>query len=363
MKLTANCKNFRKAIHFVDRIVAKNLSLPILNNILLKTENGRLKIIATNLEIGITCVIGSKIEETGEITVPGKIISDFISAVSDESITLATKNNILQINSKMFKTNILGSSTEEYPFIPKIKDNYICRIPVQMLRTVLAMTVDVVATSETRPELAGLYVSFMEDEIVFAATDSFRLVEKKIKIKTQGKESVIIPRNTITEILRISGDIDGDMEIRIKDNQIMFVHEDVEIVSRLIDGAYPDYKRVIPEKIITKTLVRKNDIEKTIRLTALFSSTISDIKLQSKENTLTASARNSDKGDSTATVEAVIKDEPFDMSLNFNYFLDGLKIISSEKIIIEFTGEGSPLVLRPNDDRKDMLYLIMPLKN
>jgi len=183
MKLLTNQKNLKRALNIVERVVSKNNSLPILNNILLKTENGRLKVSATNLEIGINCFIGSKIEEVGQIAVPARIFSDFIGNVTDEKVAITTKNNILSIDSDKYKTQILSFDAKDFPIIPKIKDNSFGSISAKTLRESLTAVFDSVALSETRPELAGVAVNFNKNNTVFASTDSFRLTEKIVDLK------------------------------------------------------------------------------------------------------------------------------------------------------------------------------------
>ncbi|MBI2062236.1 MAG: DNA polymerase III subunit beta [Candidatus Yanofskybacteria bacterium] len=363
MKITVNQKNFKKALSLVEKIVSRNVSLPILNNILLKTENGRLKVSATNLEIGVNYVIGAKIEEVGQIAVPARIISDFIGNIGDDKVLLTTKNNILNINSEKYKTQILGFDAKDFPIIPKIKSKPLALIPTKLIRNSFIAVLDSVAVSETRPELAGVFLDFDKDKVVFAATDSFRLTEKSVEFKNIQKQSFIIPRNTVVELVRISGELEGDLVFNASDNQISFSNDDFEMVSRIVDGNYPDYKKVIPEKFISKALVRKDELDKAVRIAGLFSTNISDIKLNCSENKIAVLAKNSDKGEIETIVDASLKNQSFDVSLNFHYLLDGLKILDTEKVVIEFTGQGSPLVIRPNDDRKDLVYLIMPLRN
>ncbi len=363
MKITVNQKNLKKALSLVEKVVSRNTSLPILNNILLKTENGRLKVSATNLEIGINYIIGAKIDEVGQIAVPARIISDFIGNIMDDKVLLTTKNNILNINSERYKTQILGFDAKDFPIIPKIKSKPLAVIPTKLLRNSLITVLDSVAVSETRPELAGVFLDFNNDKIVFAATDSFRLTEKIVDFKNVQKQFFIIPRNTVVELIRIAGELEGDLCFNASDNQVSFSTDDFEMVSRVVDGSYPDYKKVIPEKTISRVLVKKEDLEKTVRIAGLFSTNISDIKINCSESKMAVLAKNSDKGEIETLMDASLKNQPFEVSLNFHYLLDGLKILDTEKVVIEFTGQGSPLVLRPNDDRKDVVYLIMPLRS
>ena len=362
MKIVVNQKNFKKALGVVEKVVAKNTTLPILSNILFKTENGRLILSATNLEIGINYIIGAKIEEVGQVAVPARIISDFIGNISDEKIILTVKNNVLNINSEHYKTQILGFDAKDFPIIPKIKSKPLATIPIKALRNSLMSVIDSAALSEARPELAGIFVSFDNDRIVFASTDSFRLTEKQFDFKNSAKQSFIIPRNTVLELARIAGELDGDIIVNLSDNQISFSNDDFEMVSRLVDGAYPDYRKVIPDKFVARVLVNKNELEKHIRLAGLFSSNISDVKIQCAESKMSISARNSDKGEIETGIVSTLKNQPFEISLNFHYILDGLKIMDTEEVILEYTGQGSPLVLKPGNNRKDLVYLIMPLR-
>lgn len=362
MKLVINQKNLKRAIGLVEKVVSKNTSLPILNNILLKTENGRLRISATNLELGINTLVGVKIEEVGEIAVPVRILSDLINTVQDEKITLTTKSNTLHINTEHYKTKILGFDPKDFPIIPKIKSEPMVHIPAQSLKNSLLRVLDSMAVSEARPELAGVLMQIQDNQGVWVSTDIFRLTEVIIPLQSSGSTSIILPRNTVTELVRMCNDVEGNIQVKYSDNQVAFVAEDIELVSRVVDGTYPPYKNVIPDKFISRALIKKDELENNIRLAGLFSSNIADIKLACTENKLTITAQNSDKGEIETEVPIILKNEPFELSLNYRYLLDGLKNMPGNDVILEFTGVGSPLVLRPSDD-KTFVYLIMPLRN
>lgn len=362
MRITTNQKNLKQAIGIAEKVVAKNTSLPILNNILIKTENGRLRLSATNLEIGVNIIIGAKIDEVGEVTIPARIFSDFISNIIDEKISFSTKNNILTINSQHYKTQILGFDPKDFPIIPKIKTPTIATITTKTLRSGLTTVLDSIAVSESRPELAGVFFQIKNNQAVLASTDIFRLTETTIPFKSSETVSFIMPRNTVTELIRVASDIEGDLQIKYSENQVSFSNDDFELVSRVVDGTFPDYKRVIPDKFISRALIKKEDLEKNTRLAGLFSSNISDIKLSCGDNIMKITAKNSDKGEIETAVPAVLKNDPFNISLNYRFLLDGLKNINTSDVILEYTGSGSPLVIRPSDNN-GMVYLIMPLRN
>lgn len=362
MNIIINQRKLLTALRIVERIVSRNISLPILGTILLKTDNGRLKLSATNLEIGINYWVGAKIGEDGEISVPVRIFSDFISNVVDEKVVITASRNVISINSEHYKTQILGMESKEFPIIPKVKKETSFKINSQALKTSLVTVFDSASLSETRPELGGVYLAIFNDRAEFAATDSFRLSEKITPLKDGTNKVLIIPRNTAAEIIRILENIEEDIFLAASENQIFLYNEDFEFISRLIDGHYPEYKKVIPDKFISLARLDKNEFEKNIRMASIFSSSISDIRLKIAKDLMEISAKNSDRGEIVSRLGCELKNKPFEVSVNYNYLLDGLKVIPTENIVLEFTGDGSPLVLR-GDNLKDQTYVIMPLRS
>lgn len=363
MKLTVHKDRLQRALGFVERVTSRNATLPILSNILLGTENGRLRVSATNLEVGVSSVIGAKVDTDGRVAVPARTLSDFIKGIPEENVVLELKQNTLTVRAGKYRTTILCFDASEYPIIPKIEGGVTYPVQASDLAQLIATVSDSIAASDSRPELAGAYLRFDTDAIVMAATDIFRLAERRIAGTFSQTGSVIIPRGTVTELGRILGDITGEIAVRVADNQVAFTHEEFDVVSRLIDGRYPDYRKIIPERSLARVLVRRDEIENAAKVAALFSSSISDIKLECEGQELRISGKNSSKGEATAGVEANLKGEQFEVSMNYHYFLEGLKVIPTEKVVMEFTGKGSPFVLRPSTDDTGIVYLIMPLRN
>ncbi len=362
MNIIINQKKLLTALRIVERMVSKSISLPVLGTILLKTDDGRLRLSATNLEVGINYWIGAKINESGEIAVPAHIFSDFISNVADEKVTITANKNVLAINSEHYKTQILGMEPKDFPIIPKVKKEATFKIDSQLLRTSLISVLDSASISEARPELSGVYVSASENRAEFAATDSFRLSEKITSLKDGASKTFIIPRNTAAEIARILENLNEEIVFAVSENQIFMYNNDFEFISRLVDGRYPEYKKVIPDRFLSLVMVSKSDLEKNVRMASIFSSSILDIRLKAAKDIMEISAKNSDRGEIVSRVACELKNKPFEISVNYHYLLDGLKIIPTENVILEFTGEGSPLVLK-GENRKDQTYVIMPLKN
>lgn len=346
-----------------EKIISHNLTLPILQNIVLKTEQGRVKILSTNLEIGVNCWLGAKIEEEGEIAIPAKIFTNFINNITSEQITITTKDNIILIDAENFKTKIIGFAAKDFPIIPKSKSTPFVYLEAEQLYLLISAVLESASLSETRPELAGVLIKFFSSKIESAATDSFRLAEQTVSSDGgQEEQSVIIPKNTAQEILRVLSVKSGKVAMAISENQIFFTIGEVEIVSRLIDGHYPDYKRVFPEKTVATMLLTREELERSIRLASIFTSQIADVKMQANKEGLKILAKNSDKGEVDLLVPGILKGEGFKVTVNYRYVLDGLKNISTEKLVMEFTGEDSPLVIKP-EGRNDFVYLIMPLRS
>ncbi|MBP6885961.1 MAG: DNA polymerase III subunit beta [Candidatus Pacebacteria bacterium] len=363
MKITVHKERLQRVLGFVERVTSRNATLPILSNILLVTENGRLRVSATNLEVGVSSLIGAKVEQEGKIAVPAKTLSDFIRGVSEESISLELRQQTLSVRAGRYRTTILCFDASEYPIIPKIDGGDVFELPVEDLKLLIETVSDSIASTDSRPELAGAFLRFDTNGVTMAATDIFRLAEHSRPGVFTRTATAIIPRGAIHELGRILGGIEGMLQIRLAENQVSFSHDEFEVISRLIDGKYPDYKKIIPEHSLARVLVRRDEIENAAKVAALFSSSISDIKIECSSEEISISGKNSSKGEAFAGVESNLKGESFDVSMNFHYFLDGLKVIPSDKVVMEYTGKGSPFVLRPNADDTHIVYLIMPLRN
>lgn len=361
METIIHRENLQRALQATEKIAAKNATLPILGNVLLKAHNGRLLLSATNLEVGVTVAVGAKVAKEGSVAVPARLLTDLVRASRSDSVSLKVAANVLSATAGTSKTSILCFDAAEYPIIPSISGGSEYTISAEDLYALCAGALDAAATSESRPELAGALLGFAAKGTTIAATDSFRLIEHTTAAAHKPEKSVIVPRATIAEIARLFAGATGPVVVRIADNQILFAHEGVEVVSRLIDGRFPDYQKVIPDRSLAKALVRRDEFADAIRVAALFSSTISDVKLDCGDKRLSVSGKHSAKGEGVADIEANLKGEPFDISLNYHYLLDGLKVIPTEKVILEFTGKGSPFVLRPDDESK-LVYLVMPLR-
>ncbi len=372
MKLICLQENLKQGLNITERIIGRNLTLPILNNILLSIDNNKLKISSTNLEIGINTWISGKIEKKGSITVPAKIISDFVNNLPNKKIELKVKNNQLSLKCEKLKAILNGLPSGDYPIIPKIKDEPIIKIKGSILRNNLSQVVEMASISESRPEISGIFIDFSNNSLKLVATDSFRLAEKitNLNQKIKKEQSVIIPQRTIQELIRILGekdlnekDQDQDIEIILSSNQILFNLENTQLISRIIEGQYPNYQQIIPDKTKTQIIIDKKDLISAIRIASLFSGKVNDIKIlvSPKKSFLEISSKSADIGENKSQVAAEIEGEQVEVFFNYRYLLDGLNNIFSDKVILGLNDESKPVIIRPVGDNS-YTYVVMPIK-
>ncbi|MDZ7798839.1 MAG: DNA polymerase III subunit beta [Patescibacteria group bacterium] len=363
MKISCTQENLNQGLNNVSHIASKNVSLPILNNVLLKAEKGTIKLTTTNLEIGINCQIRGKVEKEGEITVQAKLLNDYVNSLPNERVDLTAKDNKLNIECGKAHTVIKASSTEEFPLIPKVERKKGYEIKTSEIKKAITQVIFATATDESRPEISGVYLKPEKEEIILAATDSYRLAEKKIK-KSEGPEgpAIIIPTRTLQELNRILTEDIESVNFYINENQILFTFDGIELVSRLIEGQYPDYKQIIPSDYKTKIVLSNQEFVKIIKTTSLFCQLgINDINLEIKDKKLIVSASNSQLGENTSSLAAKIEGEDNKIVFNYRYLLDGLSSIDSEEIILELSNNNNPGLIKPKE-AKNYTYIIMPIR-
>jgi DNA polymerase-3 subunit beta len=376
MKISTLQENLKQGLFMVGHVAGRNINLPILNNVMIEAKGGNIKLITTNLEIGIVSVIRGKVEKEGSFTVDSKTISDYIALLPNKKINIEQKENKLIVEAENYKTKILGQSAEEFPLIPGIERGVFYSAKISEFKRALAQTVFAVSTSESRIELSGVFFNFNKETLTLAATDSYRLAEKKINIKTNSQDGVdkkiIIPARTLQELGRIlSGaqeteekESAEEIKFYLSENQILFVVGSTELVSRLIEGQYPDYKQIIPSEIKTNVAANRAELVRAVKASALFSKTgINDINLDfpaGKNKTIISSA-SGQTGESTIEVESEAAGEDNGMVINYRYLLDGLNNIESENIKINIIDSNTPCILKSEKD-DGYLYIIMPIK-
>jgi len=370
MKLICTQENFKKAISTVDKITSKQVTLPILNNILLETKNGRLIFSATNLEIGIVNKIGAKIEEDGKIAVPVKLLSNFIlNLPNGENIELELKNQILQLKCGKYVAKINCLDPEDFPIIPNSKKEPQITIKSDEFKKNIEKNLSCVSLNDTRVEFTGINM-VLNEKIFFASTDSFRLAESVIKVKKNKNyselkdESIIIPAETIREVNKIINNLENetDIVVTIEDNQIFFNFDDIKIVSRLINGKYPDYKQIIPDKFKTSIIINKKELMQSVKIASIFTKNNGgEINIEIEDGKMIIISKSSEIGENK--VELKIKQDGDNQKIVINprFLSDGLNTIDDEEVKIMINDSFSPIGLK-NIKNNDYIYIIMPIK-
>lgn len=379
MKLLCTQENLIHAINILERVVGKQSTLPILGNFLLETNKGRLKLSATNLEIGVIAYVGAKIEKEGRITVPAKLLSNFIHNIpTQEVISLEIEGNFLKVISGEYEMRIRGLDAKDFPLIPQYEGEYFFSLPAQTLRMAFSKLLPCVSLTDSRLELTGVQCLFLEKEIHFAATDSFRLGEQVFTFSgvegnsgyqsfIQEHSSFIIPAETLHELQRSIMPESEWVEVALKENQLFFQVDDIQIISRLINGKYPDYKQIIPSKFLCSVSFDREALLRAVRAGSVFSSSASGeitLKILPHEGKVMISSLSQEVGENKAMVAAHIEGgEEMLISFHPKYILDGLNVLQSDQVLFQCNTPHTPVAFRTSLDSGDgFLYIVMPIR-
>jgi len=359
-------ENLKQTLNITEKIIGRNLTLPILNNLLLMVEGNKLKISSTNLEIGINSWVVGKVQKKGSITVPARLLTDFINNLPNEKVELKSKDKQLEIKCKKFKAVLRGLPADDFPIIPQIKDKSLVKVKGSILKNGFSQVVEMASLSESRPEISGIYMKFDKNLIKLAATDSFRLAEKNLDISANSKDSkgqsIIIPQRTVQEINRVLGEEESEVNIILSGNQVLFDLGYAQIISRLIEGQYPDYQQIIPDNFQTQVIANRSELINNIKIASLFSGKINDVKVsvKSAKSCLEILSKDVDIGENKSKVDAKIEGKNTEATFNHKYLLDGLNNVFSDKVVLGFDSNNK-LVVRPVGDTS-YTYVVMPIK-
>jgi DNA polymerase-3 subunit beta len=362
-------ENLARGLQVVSRAVSARSTLPVLNNVLLRTEDGGLKLTATNLEIGMTYWVPGKIDTDGAMTVPARLLADIVAGLpANERVDLELQaKETLHIKAGRFETHIKGIDAEEFPAIPTGGERPTTRIPQNVLREALGDVTFAAASDEARPILTGVLAKFEGDTLTLAAADNYRIAVKTLTVLDPVEEtSVVIPARSLQELGRILSDTSDPVDVILSHsrNQILFHIEGIDLISRLIDGQFPNYQQVLPKGFTTKATVDREQLLKAVRLASLIASSSANIvKLQvgkDAEIGLTVSAA-ADIGDNKSEVEATVEGDGTTIAFNARYLIDVLTNVDVDQFTLELNGPLSPGVLKPVSDRH-YVHVVMPVK-
>ncbi len=368
MKLSVMQENLARGLSVVSRAVSSRSTLPVLANVLLRTEDAGLKLTATNLEIGITYWVPGKIETDGAITVPARLLTDLVSSLpSAERVDLELQGtDLLNIRCGRFATHVKGIDADEFPTIQTAGERPTTRVSQKVLKRALAETAFAAASDEARPILTGVLAKFEGSKLTLAAADNYRIAVRTIEVLDAVEAaSVVIPARALTELSRILSDTDDPVEIVLAQgrNQVLFHLEGVDIVSRLIDGQFPNYAQVLPASHTTRAVIDREELLRAVRPAALIASSSANIvKLQvGGDGTGVTVTANAEVGDYSGEVEATVEGDGTTIAFNARYLNDVLTYVNADRFALELNGPLSPGVFRPIGDDA-YVHVVMPVR-
>ena len=364
MKIECVKEKLHLAVSKAEKIVGKNANLPVLSCLLFETKGNNLIIRSTNLDLGLEILVPVKVEENGKIAVPANIISSFLNNINDDkNIILETTENTLKIYTSTSEANIKTLNPDDFPTIPLIDSDKTYKINSKDLINGIRSVIYSSSFSSVKPELSSVYIHTNEDGLVFVATDSFRLAEKVVKTKKSiDLNNVLIPFKNASDILKIIDNTDTEIEISSTKNQISFVFNGIYLVSRVIDGVFPDYKQILPKEEKTKVILLKQDLINSLKISNIFSDNFNQMNISVKdgEKTIKIKTKNSNIGENLNKINANVEGDDIEVNFNYKYIIDCLSSINSDSISLSFNGINRPLVLRGVAD-KTFTYLVMPM--
>jgi DNA polymerase-3 subunit beta len=374
MKLTCLQENLNRGLLCVGRAAATRTTLPITNNVLLATDEGRLKLVATNLEMAITYWLGAKVEAEGAITVPAKLLNEFVASLPSDkiNISLSPRTKTLQLKCARFEARISGVDAKDFPPIPNVEDGIITSVEAEALRKGIEKVVFAAAADEARPVLTGINAEFEGSTLTLAAADGFRLAVYKMPLATpvEKKTTAIIPAKTLAELNKMVTEQEEPVEIRLNTGkgQILFKLKDIELVSQLVQGSFPQYSQLIPQSSTTRAVVDIAQFLRATRTASIFARDGSNIirlvitpGVKEMPGKLTVSARSEEIGDNVGEVDALVQGEEAKIAFNSKYLMDILNVLhDSSQVALEVTSPSSPGVFRPVG-LDNYIHVVMPM--
>lgn len=367
MELSVTQENLAKALSNVGRVASNKAGLPILSNILLRTDGNRLLVAATNLEIASTHYIGAKIIKPGAITIPARLVSEFVSSLPKGTVEFKVVDDMhLHISSGSFSSVINGVVADEFPELPTIDETSSVQYSINTaeFKQAVSQTIITASSDSTRPVLTGVYWHSFEGNLYLAATDGYRLAERRL-VETSSEVAAIIPTTTLQEVLRTITDDAAEVDLLFDETQVRFRISESELTSRLIDGNYPDYRQLIPATSETNITLNAGEFGRITKIAGLFareSGGSVTLTADKEKQELSIHSIASELGENTSSASAEISADG-QVTLNSRYLSDALAVVEGEAVTFRFSGKLSPCVLTAKADDVNYKHVIMPLKS
>ncbi len=365
MKIKVLQESFSGALAIASRFINPRVQLPILGNILLKTEKTKLIVASTNLEVSASITIGAQIEKEGEITIPGKVIAEVIANLPKETITLEGEMEQLKIKTGSFSSSVLGMNSADFPSFPfTLPKKETINLSRKDISEALSLVLFASSADETRPTLTGVLFIFEKGNLTLVAADGFRLSQKKLEVKGVTQEQkIILPKSILFEISRNNqGEGDLVLSFNKEEKQVVFGGENSVFSSRVIEGDFPSFEKIIPKKSTTTVIVEKEDFVRAVKLASVFAREAANIvKINTGKDALVFSAESSSAGNQQTKIEAKVEGAETEISFNYRFLEEFLHSIKGESVKIGLSGGSSPAVFTDLGE-KNFLHLIMPVK-
>ncbi|MCX6023377.1 MAG: DNA polymerase III subunit beta [Chloroflexi bacterium] len=373
MKLSCLQENLSRGLSIVGRAVATRTTLPITNNVYLSTDQSRLKLAATNLEIAISCWIGAKVDDEGAVTVPARLLAEFVNSLPNDriDINMSGAGRNVQVKCARFEARVSGADADEFPPIPTVGEGVTARVDPDALKNAISRVAFAAASDESRPVLTGVYADFTGSSLTLAAADGFRLAVQRLALSepTAVATQIIIPARTLTELNRLLSDQEEPVEVVVGPTKanVLFRLKNVELVSQLVQGTFPNYSQLIPKTNASRAVVDVADFLRATRSASIFARDGSGIVRlvvtpggDATPGQIEVSARSEEVGDNRGAIDAVVEGEPSKIAFNGRYLQDVLAVLGSGKVALETTSPSSPGVLRPVGS-EEYTHVVMPM--
>jgi DNA polymerase-3 subunit beta len=364
MKIRCAQQDLSRAMSAVGRATSARTTMPILANVLLETTAGGLRVVATDLELGIRAQIPAEVERGGLVTLPARLLAEIVAHLPASSVEVQVEEGsaVAEIRCQRSSFELVGMPASDFPRVPEGDVEAVCSVPAALLRTMIRQTLFAASTDETRPFLTGVYVSGDEEGLRFVATDGGRLAVRTASVKVARPVSAIVPSKTMHELVRLTGAVEGEVEVGLVDNQVVFSAGELRVFSRLVGGQFPNYQQVIPREFKQRVRVGTERLYQALRrvaITARDSATV--VRLAAQDAVLRLSSSTPEVGRAWEELEVETSGEPMEVAFNARYLLDALAVLETDEVALELTGPLSPGAVRPVGF-EDYVYVVAPVR-